>query len=161
ALETDRLAAVRSRAEHMTAADLYQEIIHYWLERESERQTHERGLRAFTTDERFAACTALALRMWESKEPTIGLSDLSAEVAATLPGLAERGFSDAQATHSIGSGSLLIRTEEDSFAFVHQSVMEWLVARAAATGVAEIDSPMVARVVARRRMSRLMTEFLV
>ena len=39
------------------------------------------------------------------------------------------------ATHLVGSGTLLVRDEGGRFAFVHQSVMEWLVANHAATGL--------------------------
>ena len=39
------------------------------------------------------------------------------------------------AGHLIGSGSLLRRDDEGCFFFVHQSVMEWLVAREAAEQV--------------------------
>ena len=36
---------------------------------------------------------------------------------------------DAHAVHAVGTGSLLVRTEEGMFGFIHASVMEWLVAR--------------------------------
>jgi WD40 repeat protein len=152
ALEDDRLRAVRDRAGEVTAASLYREIIDSWLARETERQTHQRGLPALTERERFDACTTLALRLWATGTATIGLSDLSAGVSATLTGITERGFSDEQVSHAIGSGSLLIRTEEGAFAFVHQSVMEWLVASAAATSGNT-------QILTGQRMSRLMARF--
>src|SRR5206468_10540827 len=91
-----------------------------------------------------------------SRDYTIALNDLSAEVSAALTGLAERGYSEEQASHSIGSGSLLVRTDDGAFAFVHQSIMEWLVADAAA---GNLDSPRAAQILTTRRMSRLMAEF--
>ena len=127
-LDEERLRAVQSEEGQVSAAGLYREIIDFWLAGEAERQRHRRGLPSLDESERLSACTALALRLWTSKDLTIALNDLSAEVSATLTGLAERGYSEEQATHSIGSGSLLVRTEDGAFAFVHQSIMEWLVA---------------------------------
>ena len=72
------------------------------------------------------------MRLWTSISPTIPLEDLSAHAAATLERLAERGYSTDQAAQTVGSGTLLVRTDEGAFNFVHQSVMEWLVANAAA-----------------------------
>jgi WD40 repeat protein len=150
ALDDARLRAVKGE---LSAAQLYGEIIDFWLSRETERHAHQRGMPTLSKRERLDACTGLALRLWASKDPTIALGDLSAEVSATLTGLAERGFSDEQASHSIGSGSLLVRTEDGAFAFVHQSVMEWLVAAAAA------HDPRHTLILTGRRMSRLMAEF--
>jgi len=135
-LDEERLrAAVRNEAGEITAASLYTEIIDFWLTREQERITHEQGLRPITTEERLDACTALALRLWTSRLPQLALTDLSAEVNVTLRDIAERGYTDEQAVHSIASGSLLVRDEDGAFTFIHQSIMEWLVASAAARSV--------------------------
>ena len=82
---------------------------------------------------------------------------LTVEVAARLSRLAERGYSTDQAGHAIGSGSLLIRTDDGAFGFIHQSIMEWLVASAAADALGD-DGPPIKSV---RRMSRLMVDFFV
>jgi hypothetical protein len=155
-MEESRLRAVQGEEGRVSAADLYREIIDFWLAGEVERQQHRHGLPSLDKDERLSACTRLALRLWASKDPTIALSDLSAEVSATLTRLAERGYTEEQASHSIGSGSLLIRTEDGAFAFVHQSIMEWLVADAAARS---LDQPDTKQVLTTRRMSRVMAEF--
>jgi 3',5'-cyclic AMP phosphodiesterase CpdA len=172
ALETERLEAVRGRAGELTPAALYQEIIDYWLTFEVRKHLHRwgtepgeaaaasdadgtstrAGLTPLSKDERLTACMALALRLWAATSLTIGENELAAEVAATLTNLAELGYTKDQATHAIASGSLLVRTEEGAFAFIHQSVMEWLVAAAAAR---DPDSG----VLTARRMSRLMTGF--
>ncbi|HEX8009110.1 MAG TPA: trypsin-like peptidase domain-containing protein [Trebonia sp.] len=149
-LDSERLRAAAHETGELSAADLYREIIEYWLEREADRQRHGGGTPAIGEQELLAACTALALRLWASKDPAIALHDLSAEVTATLTGLAERGYSEDQATHPIASGSLLVRTEGGAFSFIHRSVMEWLVAAAAASG---------SEILASRRMSRLMVAF--
>ena len=155
-MDESRLRAVQSEQGQVSTAGLYREIIDYWLTAEFERQKHRRGLPSLDKDERLSACTALALRLWTSKDYTIALNDLSAEVSAALTGLAERGYSEEQASHSIGSGSLLVRTEDGAFAFVHQSIMEWLVADAAAR---DLGNPRAAQILTTRRMSRLMAEF--
>jgi WD40 repeat protein len=150
ALDEDRLRTVSS------GADLYREIIDFWLGEETKRQAHPRGLRSLQSDERFKACTALALRMWTSGEPTIGLGDLSAEVSATLTELTERGYSEAFAAHAIGSGSLLVRAEDGTFRFIHQSIMEWLVAAAIAD---ELNATGTAQILGTGTMSGLMARF--
>lgn len=155
-LDDRRLLAVRAEGGQLSAAGLYEEIIDYWLAKEEDRQRHRRGLEVLSKDERFAVCTKLALRLWQTNQPTISLHDLSAEVTATLKRLAERGFSDEQAAHSIASGSLLVRTDDDAFMFVHQSVMEWLVAANAARDLA---AGAAGPVLGIRPMSRLMAAF--
>ena len=155
-LREDRLLGFKTAQDRISAADLYSEIIEFWLATEEERQRHRRGLARLSKDERLAACTELALRMWRSNQAAISLRDLSAAVSATLARLAERGFSEDQAAHSIASGSLLVRTEEGAFAFVHQSVMEWLVAAQAARGLSEANR---AQILTAREMSRLMVAF--
>jgi WD40 repeat protein/3',5'-cyclic AMP phosphodiesterase CpdA len=155
-LDDDRLKAVQRQEGRISAAELYKEIIDFWLAEEAKRHQHRRGVPSIDKKERLQACTALALRLWTSKDPTIGLADLSEEVSATLSGLAERGYSGDQASHSIGSGSLLVSTDDEEFAFVHQSIMEWLVSAAAADG---LDDPVSAQILATRRMSKLMIDF--
>ena len=156
ALDEERLRTVQREHGRISAAELYREILHSWLSEEANRQSHRRGVRSLDERERLDACTALALRLWSSASPTIGLVDLSAEVSATLTRLAEQGYSSAQASHSIGSGSLLTRTDDGAFAFIHQSIMEWLVADAAARS---LHTPTGAQILTTRRMSRLMMDF--
>ena len=112
ALDENRLRAVRSDDGRISPAGLYKEIIDFWLASETARQRRRRGISSIDESERLAACTALAQRLWESKKLTIGLNDLAVEVSATLTGLVERGYSDDEAGHLIGSGSLLVRTED-------------------------------------------------
>ncbi len=157
-LDEERLRAAQNEDGQISAARLYEKIIDRWLDIEAERHRHKAGLPAITKEERLAACTAFAFRLWGSKGPTIALHELSAEVAATLTGLAERGYSEEQAAHSIASGSLLVRTDDGAFTFIHQSIMEWLVAKAAA---AELDGGPAHKVLGTRHVSRLMATFFV
>ena len=156
-LDETRLREAQQRTGRISAAELYRELIDTWLAGEARRQQHHRGLPTLDEQERLAACTALALRLWDSVQPTIPISDLSAEVTATLTTLSERGYSTEQAAHSVGSGSLLVRTDDSLFAFIHQSIMEWLVADAAADALTKHGTfaPLTTR-----RLSPLMTDFL-
>ncbi|MGH3248919.1 MAG: trypsin-like peptidase domain-containing protein [Trebonia sp.] len=156
-LDEERLrTAARNEAGEITAASLYKEIIDFWLTREEERHTHEQGLRPITKEERLSACTALALRLWTSRLPQLALTDLSAEVTSTLRDIADRGYTDEQVVHSIASGSLLVRDEDGTFTFIHQSIMEWLVASAAARSLGHRAGE---QILATQQMSQLMAEF--
>jgi WD40 repeat protein/transcriptional regulator with XRE-family HTH domain len=125
-LDADRLAAVAMARETMSAAGLYREILTSWLTYEYERVHVPGGPAGLTIGELWQAITTLALRMCELNEMLLRLDDV-AEVAQALTGLAEAPLSPPQATHAVGAGSLLVRTEE-MFGFIHASVMEWLVA---------------------------------
>ncbi len=113
------------------------------------------------------AVTALALRLWQSTDRSVRLSELAETTATALAGLAEQPgreraggqqLDPGQIAHAVGSGTLLVRSEQGLFGFVHQSVMEWLVAAHAAErlkgGAAEPD------VLAARELSPLMADFL-
>ncbi|MGH3996182.1 MAG: NACHT domain-containing protein, partial [Pseudonocardiaceae bacterium] len=131
-LDEQRLRAVQAERGQISAAELYRELVDFWLVGEAGRHRHRGGLRSLDEKERLAACTALSLRLWATTALTIPVAELTAEVSATLTRLAERGYTADQAAHTVGSGTLLVRTPEGEFAFVHQSVMEWLVAQATA-----------------------------
>ncbi|MGH3907948.1 MAG: NACHT domain-containing protein, partial [Pseudonocardiaceae bacterium] len=131
-LDEQRLRDVQTEHGQISAADLYRELVDFWLLGEAKRHQHRGGLRSLDEQERLAACTALALRLWATTAVTIPVAELTAEVSGILTRLTERGYTADQAAHTVGSGTLLVRTPEGEFAFVHQSVMEWLVALAAA-----------------------------
>jgi WD40 repeat protein/3',5'-cyclic AMP phosphodiesterase CpdA len=156
-LDESRLREVQRQHARISAAELYRELVDFWLVGEADRQRHSTGLPSFNERERLDACTALALRLWTSTAATLPLADLSSEVRTTLSRLAERGYSADQATQAVGSGTLLVRTDDDAFTFVHPSVMEWLVASAAAVQLRERRP---ADVLVSRRLSRLMVDFL-
>ncbi len=156
-VDETRLREIRREQGRISAAELYRELVDFWLIGEADRQRHRAGLPALGERERLDACTVLALRLWTSMAPVIPLGDLAADVSATLTRLAERGFSADQAAQTVGSGSLLVRTDDGAFTFIHQSVMEWLVADAAA---AQLRAGQAAGTLAARPMSPLMLDFL-
>ncbi|MEE6261873.1 WD40 domain-containing protein [Plantactinospora sonchi] len=155
-LDEQRLRDVQQRKGRISAAELYHELVDFWLVGEATRQQHRHGKPSLDEKERLDACTALARRLWASTEPTIALATLSAEVGATLTRLAERGYNADQAAHSVASGSLLVRADDDAFTFVHQSIMEWLVANAAADDLRAGGDSEELRA---RRLSPLMVDF--
>ncbi|HWR46544.1 MAG TPA: pentapeptide repeat-containing protein, partial [Pseudonocardiaceae bacterium] len=156
-LDEQRLRAVQKRHGQISAAELYRELVEFWLLREAGRHQHRGGLPSLDATERLAACTALALRLWASTAVTIPVAELTTEVSSTLTQLAERGYTIDQAAHTVGSGTLLVRTPEGEFAFVHQSVMEWLVANSAAE---RLHSGERADIFLAKTMSTLMLDFL-
>ncbi|MEU5691141.1 trypsin-like peptidase domain-containing protein [Actinosynnema sp. NPDC020468] len=153
-LDEDRLREIEQENGRISAAELYRELVEFWLVHEANRQSHRMGVTSLDRSERLDACVALALKLWHSKATTIPATDLTETAASTLSRLAERGYSSAEAAHAVGSGTLLVRNDDGSFGFVHQSVMEWLVAKVAAADPDAPDGPL-----ALRRMSRLMVDF--
>ncbi|MFI0349564.1 TIR domain-containing protein [Actinomadura sp. 9N407] len=155
-LPEDRLRAVAQARATVSPADLYREILSSWLAYEAERVRHAGGPSGLTTDDMWEAVGTLALRLWESDEQFLRLAEL-ADVAGTLSGLAEGRLSPHQVTHAMGAGSLLVRTEEGLFGFIHASVMEWLVARHIAR---EFEAGRAPHALTRRALSQLTVDFL-
>ena len=136
ALPAEKIQAIQRAGRTLSAAGLYREIIDSWVGGEVERRRQMGSLDHLDKAELIAACTALARWLWHSGRSLATAADLSDQVVVRLADLANRGHSPAQATHAIGSGSLLERTEDGLFAFVHESVAEWLVADATASDLA-------------------------
>jgi WD40 repeat protein len=157
-LPDDRLTTVARARGAISAAQLYQEILDYWLAYEAERtQTIPGAPAGLGKDELWRAVTALALRLWDLGESFLRLAQIH-EVAETLTELAEGRPSPQQATHAIGAGSLLIRTDEGLFGFIHFSVVEWLVAKKIAEQLPRAAPG--STLLARRKLSALAVEFL-
>jgi WD40 repeat protein/3',5'-cyclic AMP phosphodiesterase CpdA len=158
-LDEQRLHAIQAEHGQLSAAELYRELVDFWLLREAGRHQHRGGLRSLDEKDRLAACTALALRLWATTASTIPLAEFTTEVAATLTRLAERRYTADQAAHTVGVGTLLVRTDkgEGEFMFVHQSVMDWLVANSAAE---RLRNGQEADTLQNRKMSPLMLDFL-
>ncbi|GLW90678.1 TIR domain-containing protein [Actinokineospora globicatena] len=150
-LDTDRLEAVDS------AASLYEEILTAWLSYEYERANPPGAQAGLSIDEMWSAVTTLALRVWESDDVLLRLDDV-AEVAQALAELVDAPMSAQQATHAVGAGSLLVRTEEGLFGFIHSSVAEFLLAKEIARHFAAGDD--TPALLGRRKLSELTVEFL-
>jgi uncharacterized protein YjbI with pentapeptide repeats len=78
-------------------------------------------------------------------------------VTRTLTNLPALQLQPDQAAQQIGSGNLLVRDGEGGFGFIHQSVLEWLVANQAAQS---LRTGTRADVLTTRPLSPLMADFL-
>ncbi|WP_050778119.1 pentapeptide repeat-containing protein [Micromonospora sp. ATCC 39149] len=158
-LPTDRLRAVSAASCTISPARLYAEIIDAWLGYEGDRTQDIRGVPVgLAAGDLFAAVTALALRLWERGEALMRVEEIE-DLAGTLTDLAGRHLSAEQITHAIGAGSLLIRTDDGVFSFIHESVTEWLVARHLADDLAATDREHTGRLHAHP-LSQLTIDFL-
>ncbi|KAB2342709.1 WD40 domain-containing protein [Actinomadura rudentiformis] len=155
-LPEERLRAVAQARHTVSPADLYREILGSWLSHEADRVRGSGGPSGLETTDMWRAVGTLALRLWESNEPFLRLNELS-DVADALTDLAEGRMSPHQVTHAVGAGSLLVRTEEGLFGFIHSSVMEWLVARHIADEFTRAAEP---RTLSLRALSQLTVDFL-
>lgn len=157
-LDESRLRAVAESGQVLSAAFLYEEILTTWLRYEEQRTSGVHGAAGgLTVGELWHAVTALAVRLWESNEAYLELTDL-AEVAETLSALSERQLTAHQTMHAMGSGSLLVRTEDGLLGLIHGSVMEWLVAKAIAV---QLDSAAAeVALLSRHPLSQLSVDFL-
>ncbi|AKJ10465.1 WD40 repeat-containing protein [Streptomyces incarnatus] len=155
-LDDDRLRAVAGAGRALSPAGLYEEVLTAWLNFEVQRGSGSPGRApGLSLEQLWDAVTALALRLWESGQDSLRLDELT-DVAETLSGLADARLSVPQTAHAIGSGSLLVRSDDGVFRFIHGSVVEWLVARECARRLTGGDSGLLGR----RQLSRLAVEFL-
>ncbi|KMS80246.1 WD40 repeat-containing protein [Streptomyces leeuwenhoekii] len=155
-LDDDQLRAVAGAGRALSPAGLYQEVLTAWLRFEEHRGTGGPGQApGLSLEQLWNAVTVLALRLWESGQEALRLDELT-DVAETLAGLADTRLSVPQTAHAIGSGSLLVRSDDGVFRFIHGSVVEWLIARECALRLTAGDTALLAR----RQLSRLAVEFL-
>ena len=132
-LDMERVTAAVAHRHTISAAGLYEEILGSWMAHETRRASGGPGAApGLDTAALWTAVTALAVALWEADETWLRPAQL-VEVADTLTGLTADALSQQQRVHAVGSGSLLVRTEEGLFGFIHPSVTEWLVANAIAT----------------------------
>ena len=165
----EQLRAARTRPGTITSAGLYRLLIERWLKYEYERVQPPGAAPLLSLEQRWEAVTTLALCLWEKLDRTIRLSELTEQVASAVerlsPPAQQSGLAEptdgAQLdrdtiAHLVGSGTLLVRDDDGAFAFVHQSVMEWLVANRAAAQLREGAKP---DALERRGMTSLMADF--
>ncbi|MEM9461712.1 MAG: pentapeptide repeat-containing protein [Myxococcota bacterium] len=157
-LDRDDLEQARQRStdRRVTPAAVYELLIERWLRNEEDR-AHPPGMVAgLTAQECHHAVTQVALALWGKTLPHVAVDELVEEVRHTLDRLGSE-LDRHVATHAVGSGTLLVRDAVGRFRFVHQSVMEWLVARDAAN---YLESGTTPPSLEQRDLSPLMIEFL-
>ncbi|NUT91920.1 MAG: hypothetical protein HOY78_07795, partial [Saccharothrix sp.] len=155
-LGVERLQAVTHATGTLSAAGLYAEVIDQWLGFEENRTQGIPGAPVgLGVPELRLAVTRLAVRLWETAKPYLEPAELL-EVAAALEHLIDKPVTRHQAAHAVGAGSLLVRSDEGMFGFIHSSVMEWLVAGELARQMAGDVPPPLLR---RGRLSQLTVDF--
>ncbi|WP_322779093.1 TIR domain-containing protein, partial [Frankia sp. Cas4] len=155
-LEENRLRQARQRGGTVTAADLYRELVGQWLVYECERSPE------LTVNEREDAVTELAVALWRDGAAFVDLARLTEIAGDVLRSMRDpRGLTPAEAAHLLGSGTALRRDAEGRFSFIHQSVMEYLVAAEIARQLAERSAVAgeASNLLAAREMSELMADF--
>ena len=157
-LPEEQLRQAKERTGEITAAALYELLIERWLKHEHERAGPRGALPTLSLSGLWEGVTQLALRLWQQAESSVRPGDLHDEAALLIPRLDVADLDPATAAHQLGSGTLLVRDEEGRFRFLHQSVMEWLVARRAAERLATGEATAL---LGRRALSPLMADFLV
>jgi hypothetical protein len=141
----------------ITSATLYRVLLGKWLGHEVKRD-HPPGMEAGASEAaRWKAATELAKLLWTRKERTIVVGEIPPGILDEVGRLSERPVSREAAAFKIGSATLLVRDEDGRFSFIHQSVVEWLVASAAAADLREGRPPAL---LAGAEMTDLMADFL-
>ncbi|WP_437849783.1 SIR2 family protein [Sorangium sp. So ce363] len=155
-IDEDKLKEAGASEGEFTSAELYRLLLEQWLRKEDER-AHPRGAQvSLTLEQRWRAVTELAVQLWQRGERTADVGALSSEILAAAQELAKNKLDPGVVAHEVGAGTLLVRDEEGSFSFIHQSVPEWLVARRAAEEVAAGGEPVS---LGLREMSEPMADF--
>jgi len=159
ALPEEQLRDAQESKGKITSAELYRMLIERWLTFEEKRLSPSGAVPTLNVQERWDAVATVALCLWPRLDRTLRLTELTEEAAHIVEKLtqAQKAQLDTHTlTHLVGSGTLLVRDESGAFAFVHQSVMEWLVADHAAK---QMVSGSVPSMLMSREMSDLMTDF--
>jgi uncharacterized protein YjbI with pentapeptide repeats/nucleoside phosphorylase len=155
-IDDSELKAARERAGEITSAGLYRLLINRWLQNEFNRATPRGAPPGLSVDQLRKAATVLAKLLWQRTERTINPSELPQGLLDEVQALSERPMPESHMAHQIGSGTLLVRDDDGNFSFIHQSVLEWLVAREAANEVLKTGDSAALRI---REMSDLMIDF--
>jgi WD40 repeat protein len=155
-LPEDKLVEACAEGGTITAAKLYQLLLDRWLVFEFDR-VHPKGAPpGLSVAERWQAVTLVAMRLWQKTDRFVSLSDLSEEAARVVKEVGPAAPDAEVAAFQVGSGTLLVRDDEGNFAFLHQSILEWLVAKHAAGSLAAGTEP---EALAAREISPLMADF--
>lgn len=163
ALDRDKLEKARSGTDEISAARLYGLLVDQWLDFEHAR-TNPRGAPCgIARPELRKAMTEVAALLWHRPAKTVEIHELPDSLIAAVqsptgPGTHAAPLERGVVEHLIGSGSLLVRDTEGMFSFVHRSVLEWLIADAAAEAVKAGGDPLA---LGADEMSDLMIDFFV
>ncbi|MFI9030696.1 TIR domain-containing protein [Streptomyces sp. NPDC053560] len=159
ALSHEQLQSVAGAGRTLSAAGLYEEVLTAWLEFEVERGSGGPGAApGLSLEDLWKAVSSLAVRLWETRRSVLRLDELAETTGRALDGLTRSHMTAEERAQAVGAGSLLVRTEDNLFQFIHTSVVEWLIAREAArqlAGPEEGTPPLLAA----RPLTQLAVEF--
>ena len=151
------LEDARSNTGRITNATLYDLLVTKWLEGEIERAKPRGAEAVLDIHQLRRAVTDLAMLLWPRTDQGLRMQDIPKDLWASLQRLdPARPLDPDEAKSLVGSRSLLIRNDEGRFSFLHQSILEWLVASATAS---EVVAAGHADALAQRPMSALMADF--
>ncbi|MGH8866003.1 MAG: hypothetical protein ACREVZ_15390, partial [Burkholderiales bacterium] len=148
ALPEQEFQAVKTRREKISAAALYHKILDRWLRNEQEHARDDIK-DDLELEHRWQAVRLLVLRLWRSGATAVSGEELEQHLRDI-----KHRLEHLHAVHKLGSGTLLVRDNEDRFCFVHRSVPEWLVAEQAARKPSD-------GLLAVRGLSDLMSDFFI
>jgi hypothetical protein len=160
-LPRPELLALRADDGTITSARLYRALVRYWLTVEVHRRRPTRGSTSgLTVSQLSDVVAAVAIRIWTDVDGAAGAIDLAGLTEIVRGAVTDpegRRVTAEQAAFQVGSGSLLVRGDNDRFSFVHASVPEYLVAARVAE---DLDSSGDSPLLSLGTMSSLMVQFL-
>ncbi len=125
------LAQAEKLKGNLTSAALYRIVIEdSWLTLEHRRLNPPGAPPGPTIGALRDAATRLALHLWRNTSRAIDPSELTAHVGDVLTRLCDGEVE--RATHTLRARTLLTRDDAGRVSFIHQTVLEWLVASALA-----------------------------
>lgn len=152
----EKLAEAAQRQGAITSAELYRLVVEEsWLAGEQQRLNPAGAAPGPTREALADAATRLALHLWTSTTRSVDAAELSAHVGALLTRLCDDDLD--RASHTLRARTLLARSDEGLVSFIHQTVLEWLVARAIA---AELGTSGQSAHLAAGRLNEFMAELL-
>ncbi|XXX78777.1 pentapeptide repeat-containing protein [Sorangium sp. So ce134] len=157
-IEEKKLLEAREGTGEITAAKLYELLVDQWLDHEHRRANPRGAPRGISRAALRGAMTELARLLWDRRVRAVGIGELPESLVKGVQPVDGPPLDRAMVEFLIGSGSLLVRDAEGAFSFVHRSVLEWLVAEAAAL---EVTGTGDSAALAADEMSELMVDFFV
>ncbi|WP_437969078.1 pentapeptide repeat-containing protein [Sorangium sp. So ce260] len=157
-IEEKKLLEAKAGTGEITAAKLYELLVDQWLDHEHQRANPRGAPRGISREALRGAMTELAWLLWDRRVRAVGIADLPESLVKGVQPVDGPPLERAMVEFLIGSGSLLVRDAEGAFSFVHRSVLEWLVAEAAAR---EVKGTGDSAALTADEMSELMVDFFV
>ncbi|MBL9181922.1 MAG: pentapeptide repeat-containing protein [Verrucomicrobiaceae bacterium] len=159
-LEEERLreAQTREKDGRISAGSLYQIILDQWLANEIKRRPDNRQKDEDRLKRLWLSVEKLALIAWPKQERVLDESECIEVAKQVISELLATQLHPREEAQAVASGSLLSREGDGRFAFAHQSILEWLVARVAARSIQADQNP---EVLCQQEMTHLMADFLI